>query len=255
MDLRTGGLAPTDADQMASSEEREPPVPVGRSFWLRWVLASVATGTIGLAIMAESPPFEIGIVRGGDPTDTTGWGVAWAVILGGLLCGATLGGVQRWLLRPYLIYLEGWTLASTLGFTLAFTVVWALGGATYGEAFGHHALPHSVDGAGTLGAALLGAAFGVAQWLVLRRQVARAGWWVLANVLGFAASWALAAAEPVEGVPAHFVGGAIFGTVLGLLTGGVLLRLLPGASNMAGAAGPMDTGMDAEDGTPCRRMS
>ena len=34
--------------------------------------------------------------------------------------------------------------------------------------------------------AVLGASLGIAQWLVLRRQVSRAGWWVLANTVAFA---------------------------------------------------------------------
>ncbi|MFQ5858467.1 MAG: hypothetical protein ACE5LU_22950 [Anaerolineae bacterium] len=29
------------------------------------------------------------------------------------------------------------------------------------------------------------------QWLVLGRQVSRAGWWVLASAIGWAAGWAL----------------------------------------------------------------
>jgi hypothetical protein len=51
--------------------------------------------------MAESAPSELGIIRGGDASDTTGWGVAWAVILvGGGIFGAVLGlltgGVLVW---------------------------------------------------------------------------------------------------------------------------------------------------------------
>ena len=236
------GVAHTVQNQAGNTRTGEAPLPAGRWFWPRWVLVSVAAWTVGLAILAETPAFEVGIVRSGDPSDTTGWGVAWAVILGGLLCGALLGGVQRLLLRRHLPHLEGWTLASTAGFTLGYTVVWALSGAGYGEAYGHHALPHAVDAAGLPGGALLGAAFGAAQWLVLRRRVARAGWWVPANILGFAAGWALAAGLPVDDVPAHFVGGAVLGAVLGALTGGVLLWLLAQAPRPAGAPEPARAG-------------
>ena len=237
-----GDVARKGADQAGSRGTGEAHVPAGRWFWLAWVLASVAAGIVGLAIMAETPPFEVGVARSGDPTDTTGYSVAWAVILGGLLCGATLGGVQRRLLRRRLAPLAGWTPASAAGFALGFTAVWALAGAAHGAAYGHHAVPHAVDGAGTPGGALLGAAFGAAQWLVLRRRVARAGWWVPANAAGFAAGWALAAAAPVDGVPAHFTGGAIFGAVLGLLTGGALVWLLAHVPRPTGAHEPTRAG-------------
>jgi hypothetical protein len=111
--------------------------------------------------VAETPAFELGVVRSGSPSDLTGWGVAWAVLLGGLLCGATLGCFQWLLLRGHRVSVTWWVLASTAGFTLGYVVVWLLGGASYGEAYGNHALPHSLDGAGLPGGALLGAVLGM----------------------------------------------------------------------------------------------
>lgn len=242
MAFGTSGIAHTVQNRTGSTSMGQARVPAGWWFWPRWVLVSAVAWTVGLAILAETPAYEVGIVRSGDPSDTSGWGVAWAVILGGLLCGALLGGVQRLLLRRHLARLGGWTLVSTAGFTLGYTVVWALGGAGYGEAYGHHALPHGLDGAGLPGGALLGAAFGAAQWLVLRRRVARAGWWVPANILGFAAGSALAAALPVDDVPAHFVGGAVLGAILGAVTGGALLWLLAQAPRPTGAHEPTRAG-------------
>jgi hypothetical protein len=211
------------------------------------VLAAVGIGERrgldgGLAVVAETPAFELGVVRSRNSSDHTGWSAAWAVLLGGLLCGAMLGGVQWLLLRRHLVPLKGWVLTSTAGFTLGYAVVWVLGGASYGAEYGHHALPHSLDGAGLPGGALLGALFGAAQWLVLRRSVARASWWVPANAAGFAASWALAATTSVDDIIAHFVGGALLGAVLGAVAGGVLLWLLAQPAHPTDARGTARAG-------------
>ena len=108
--------------------------------------------------------------------------------------------------------------------------------------------------------ALFGAVIGVMQWLLLRRQVSRASWWVLGNIVAFAAGFEVLitigqrAAKVVEtavcdaglaecgtgffsdtvglmSLPA-FVGvygllpGALVGAVVGIITGVVLVWLL-----------------------------
>ena len=74
----------------------------------------------------------------------------------------------------------------------------------------------------------LGLRFGIAQWLVLRRHVPGAGWWVLASIVGVAVSVAVistvtAGVEEAGGIAG---GGAVGGAVYGALTGGVLVWLL-----------------------------
>ena len=85
--------------------------------------------------------------------------------------------------------------------------------------------------------AVVGASLGVAQWLVLRRHIPRAGWWVLAT-LGFAVCFygASAVAAIVVGAVAFYsgvpesavlltwflvavgvVGGALYGGITGVL--------------------------------------
>jgi len=83
-----------------------------------------------------------------------------------------------------------------------------------------------VDVVGVVGVAvgmvLFGVSVGIAQWLVLRRQVSSAGLWVLASTVG----------GGVVGVVAVFVG--VFGIVAvvgalvagGAITGGAMLWLL-----------------------------
>jgi hypothetical protein len=200
-----------------------------RNVWLAWVLAGVVAGLLALAIAAETPPFLVGVLPSGDEQNTSGWTMGnWAILLAGALAGATFGAIQRLVLRRVLPHLDGWVWVSTAGFGMAFTAVWALGGGQHG-AVAHHALPHAVDLAGPLGGAIIGAALGASQWLILRRYLPRAGWWVPFNGVGLAAGWLLAAATPVDGVPAHFVGSSVVGLALAAITGAALVWLLEGA--------------------------
>ena len=67
-----------------------------------------------------------------------------------------------------------------------------------------------------------GAVVGIAQWFVLRRQVSRAGWWVLASIVGFVVASTVQFAVAVSLVAASVVVGAVYGAI----TGGVLVWLL-----------------------------
>jgi hypothetical protein len=75
----------------------------------------------------------------------------------------------------------------------------------------------------TMVVAFGGAVTGLLQWLVLRGQVSRAGWWMLASTVGWGLSMAAAGAFEVLtcGLFALPVGGA----VLGAVTGGALVWL------------------------------
>ncbi len=70
--------------------------------------------------------------------------------------------------------------------------------------------------AGYVGVAVGGVVVRVLQWLVLRRQVGRAGWWVLASTVGWA----------VGGHVGGTLGWAVLGAVYGAITGSVLVWLL-----------------------------
>jgi len=78
-------------------------------------------------------------------------------------------GLRFWLL---------WVLATTVGYVVVEIVGDALGPwwAPLGDAWGPWIAP--------LGGSFTGALIGIAQWIVLRRHVSRAGWWVLASALG-----------------------------------------------------------------------
>ena len=77
--------------------------------------------------------------------------------------------------------------------------------------------------AGVVFGIVFGASVGIGQWSVLRRQVARAGWWVLASIVSLAVGIGLGA---VVGLAVDF-GGAGVGFFFYLaFTGSVLVWLL-----------------------------
>jgi hypothetical protein len=145
-------------------------------------------------------------------------GSVMGIILGGAVFGASLGTVQWLVLRRQVSRSGWWVLASTVG--------GAVGGA----------MALVVDEAQIFAIvlAMFGASVGIAQWLVLRRQVARAGWWVLASivvggavggavdlVLGGTRGWDLFVVIML--LP---VGGVVALAGYGAITGGVLVWLL-----------------------------
>ena len=93
----------------------------------------------------------------------------------------------------------GWRL--WLRWVLASVVGWGVGGVVLGPVFSVVEPAFGLLVGGAAVGAIGGAALGVLQWLVLRRQLARAGWWIVASTIGWA------------------VGGAAFGLVGGALAG------------------------------------
>jgi hypothetical protein len=177
----------------------------GQHFWLVWVLANIA----GWAISA---PVQTALYYG--------LGVGIGSVLGSAAWGLIAGFAQWLVLRERLDHAGWWVPASAAGWALA----QAIGDPLIGI------LGENVTGLiHTFGTGLL---VGLLQWLILRRQVKRAGWWVLASTLlvfggllaGAAAGFGLGL---VKGGLANatlfgFAGGAAFG----MTTGAVLGRLL-----------------------------
>jgi hypothetical protein len=97
------------------------------------------------------------------------------------------GLLQYLLLRHYLSRMGWWIATPALGWLLGIAVVY----------LGYAIWPVVLNARSTWWAVLvfasIGATTGLVQWLVLRRRVPRAGWWVLASVLG----WGLV--RPVSG--------------------------------------------------------
>ena len=81
-----------------------------------------------------------------------------------------------------------------------------------------------------LGWVLVGVGIGVAQWVVLRRHVARAGWWVAASVVGWIvgriAAWFGVGIVAVDVIVGQVAGQVAYSVVYGIITGLVLVQLL-----------------------------
>ncbi len=185
---------------------------VGWGFWLWWVLAS----TVGLAVGMVVRPLAFYVVGawltwgGGIEVvfaldDVVAYEVA--VVLSGALGGTSVGIAQWLVLRRRVARAGWWVLASSVGLAVGMVVgpdiIPDLSRAepTFVVGIAQVALRGVRDGA----------SMGIAQWLVLRRRVARGGWWVLASTVGLAV-----------GVLFSVAAGVIYAPI----TGGVLVWLL-----------------------------
>ncbi|MDM9385035.1 protein kinase [Chlorogloeopsis sp. ULAP01] len=170
------------------------PAKIGWGFLLKWILAT----TVGVVMGAV-----VGLVVGAAVGNVNAGNTVAAAIAG------TFVGIMQWLVLRRQIYQAGWwVLATAVGFAVFGAVANALIGAVFGAVF--NALIDAMAGA------VLGIFVGIMQWLVLRRQIYQAGWWVLATAVGFA----------VFGAAFNTVTGAGAGAILGLITGLTLVKLL-----------------------------
>ena len=180
-----------------------------RGYWLAWFLASAMGYGMGALLGLY---FAYGLFDR-DPFDIT-----MGVTLGTVM-GATGGYFQWVVLRERIAGAGWWTLASALALGLA---VGAVVAADTGE---NYAM------AGLLIGSIFGVASGILQWLILRRKIARAGWWVLANLLGsmfgaMAIPIAAAISESSNWNLGVMLFGLVFGAGNGAITGAALVWLL-----------------------------
>ena len=198
--------------------------PSGEWFWPQWVLATAVGWAAG-----ETVAFAV-------PEDNVAIGALHTAVI-----GALIGAVQWLVLRRWLAGAGWWVAASAAGMALG-------GGAAFAASFATGA-----DVIQPWALAVLGAPLGIAQWLVLRRWLAGAGWWVPLNVLGlpvsFAAGlivsfslgfdWGPDVGTGFRLVSLAFFGvvaGALFGTMSGALLVGLRRRPAPGASGASASA-------------------
>ena len=181
---------------------------VGWGFWLAWFLASIIGYTVGMLLGAS---LAYGLF------DRDAFDAIMGVTLG-IVMGA-IGGFAQWVvLRERITGSGWWVLASALGFA----------------AFGlSGAIPSNVNPAvtGTLTSVTIGLVSGILQWLILRRKVARAGWWVWANILGLLVGEigfpvAIAISSTTNSDVSVLVVGLVYGAGYGASTGAALVWLL-----------------------------
>jgi hypothetical protein len=185
--------------------------------WRRWVAASTVGLTVGWAVFALVAD-GLGGPEGTRRSDN-------AHMLGLLIAGGLLGALQWAVLRGQARRAARAAAASGLGMTVGFMAGWAIGGPP-------------VDF--LLAFTMVGIADGIAQWRLLRGQVPRPGWWVLASGLGFTVGGAAGVAVVVlvadavdQALGSGLVAfaavlallGAVGGAVGGAITATVLVRL------------------------------
>ena len=183
---------------------------LGWRFWFWWFMAGAVGFELGMQWGSFGEP-------GGITTFQTSPTVIWAGFLGVAVAGV-LVGVLHWLvLRRHVAGAGRWVLASLGAAGVVGVVIFGVSGV-------------DADLAWLLGMGLFGPVVGVLHWLVLRRQVARAGWLVLASTVGW-----------IGGIP---LGDAISWFALGgtyaIVTGTTLVWLLrqePGGSEQASTDG------------------
>jgi len=105
------------------------------------------------------------------------------------LVSAALGGMlQWWVLRPWLPSIRGWVLATSFGSAIALVLVNSLWSVTLmpssENVMGMMMPPSSMLPKYTF-SGIMGVILGTVQWVILRRKISWAGWWVLLSGIGF----------------------------------------------------------------------
>jgi hypothetical protein len=192
-EMQGGAIEPT--------REASPNPPLTRNelgLGLWWVLATTVGWVVGFAICeAQKEFFE-------------------SLSADGAVIGTSVGILQWLVMRRHVSRAGWWILVSIVGFGIGKLIGDAIAQAVSGPV-----------GIGLSGGAI-GASLGLAQWLILRRHVVEAGWWVLASALAWAVGWSIVMlAEETAGGPTGtaYLIGAAGAAVAGVVTGGSLIWL------------------------------
>jgi hypothetical protein len=160
------GLGQREVDVGRTERSRS----IGWSFWSQWVLASVLGAAVGWGT-SSTVYLLLGLTE--DAVARVPAKVAMFAA-DGVALGVGVGAAQFLVLRVHLDGAGRWVLATAVGYGAGFALTGLLEKAI-SEAFGAF-----------VGYALTALAIGLLPWLlVLRGRVARSGWWILANAVGF----------------------------------------------------------------------
>ncbi len=110
--------------------------------------------------------------------------VLTSFIIFGLVGGFFLGLFQWFIMRTKISRAGRWILATTIGWSISFSMLLFI------EVFYINYYTPSVHRVVVNALSLV--IFGLAQWLILRSEVQKAGWWVMAYAIGFAVSSGIA---------------------------------------------------------------
>lgn len=163
-------------------------------------------------------------------------GIGGSQVLVGLGMGIGIGLMQGRAIRPLFPRPAAWSISTMAGLSLPFLVT------DLSPLVGRE-LPYSLPVAVATGGLLIG----VSQAVLLRGHVRAPAWWILASVAGWglAAGMAGVADASLRAHSIRGVGGALLylgavaagGLVLGLVTGAVLVRMLPAGGGTTVSAG------------------
>jgi hypothetical protein len=194
-------------------------ITIAQGFRRTWTVANTLGLGAGMAIFAA-------IAEGIEQSGVLGSGEAGDIVghLIGLLFAGVLFGLMQWLVLRRYVLRTGW---AVLGASVGLWLGYGGGYAILGFPFDY-----------ILGPALAGLLAGSVQWLALRRQVAGAGWWVVANTFGLMLGSMVGVAIAFLGL-GEAIGGNYFGWIVlngiicgvngaigGAIGASVLVRLL-----------------------------
>ena len=172
--------------------------PSERNLGLQWVAATVVGWAVGFTACEALKS------------------IVSTLFVDGIVIGTSIGLAQWLVLRRRLSPIGWWVPLSIIGFGLGKAVSEALAPATPAV------LGYMLSGA------VIGLSVGLAQWLLLRRRVPSAGWWVPATILAWLIGWTLIAlAEYLADLPtlAVYLVGAIGAAAAGIITAAALTWL------------------------------
>lgn len=202
------------SDQASSGSET---LTVGWSLGLGWVSANAAGCFVGARIggFIDSMFWLFGPT--GRPSISFATETILSLSVNLFMVGLSVGIAQWIVLRRHVERSGLWVLATILGTSISIVVASAMlhsiGGETISSILAN-SVPKILANVSMMAA--FGAFIGLAQWLVLRQRTSQAGWWVLANSLGWAAGGATGLMLAI-------------GIVVGAITGFVLVRLMRSA--------------------------
>jgi hypothetical protein len=203
-------------------------------FTLLWVLINVAGFLVDRVLFRSTfiAPEIVRLIETWIGSD--GWALRVSVILStgilGLIDGLLLGMFQWIAIRRMIKGAYGWILATSLGFSLGLMTFWSL---MLLLVPGNLPLGNDLDRAfvlGLLDGFITGIVLGFGQYLVLRRKIRKAQWWVLAVIIASMAAW----------IVRWFVSpGASFFT-FGII-GGIVIAILGAFGDESGEESSMQT--------------
>jgi hypothetical protein len=147
-------------------------------FWLKWVLLNVVASFAGVMVGAtvfSSIRQAVPNLLSGRSMEESGFAVVLnsrLVIAVHFVSGIIIGLIQRSILQPWIRQQREWVLATAVGWSIGSAMVVLLSSI----------MPYTFTRI-ILTGALLGVLLGTLQWLVLRRWVNQAYWWILSGIV------------------------------------------------------------------------